>query len=283
LKEYECVEVKPTTSANKKQSSPQEVSQQELAYLELQADMGITKHMGGLKATKELIELCHIDKGKYVLDVGCGIGTTACHLAKNYGCRVVGVDISEKMIHWSNERAKREGVENRVKFMVADAQNLPFEDALFDVGICESVNAFIEDKQRAISEYVRVTKPKGYVGLNEATWIKTPPPTEFVEYFSHAVEKVEILAPDGWEELLESSGLKDIVVRTYKLSALSEFTDRIKLLGFKRILGAWYRFLSRCIVNSGYRKYTKKLIKESSHIPKGIFEYFGYGIYIGRK
>ena len=245
--------------------------------------MGITKHMGGLKATEELIELCYIDKGKYVLDVGCGIGTTACYLTKKYGCRVVGVDISEKMIDWSNERAKREGIEDRVDFMVVDAQSLPFEDAFFDAVICESVNAFIENKQRAASEYVRVTKPGGYVGFNEATWIKAQPPTEFVEYFSRTVEKVEFLTSDGWEELLEGSGLKDIVARTYKANALNEFTDRIKLLGFKRILGAWYRLLSMCIVDSAYRKYTKKLIKESLNMPKGILEYWGYGIYVGRK
>ena len=268
---------------NNKQSSPEEVSEQELAYLELQADMGITKHMGGLKATRELIELYHIDKSKYVLDVGCGIGTTACYLAKRYGCSVVGVDISEKMIDWSKERAKREDVDDRVKFMVEDAQNLPFENALFDAVICESVNAFIEDKQRAASEYVRVTKPGGYVGLNEATWIKAQPPTEIVEYFSHTVEKVEFLTSDGWEELLEGSGLKDVMMRTYKVSTLSEFTDRVKLLGFKRILEAWYRLLSMCIVDSAYRKYTKKLIKESLNMPKGILEYWGYGIYVGRK
>ena len=263
--------------------SLEKISEQELAYLEMQADMGITKHMGGLKATRELVELCRIGEGKHVLDVGCGIGTTACHLAKRYGCRVAGVDISEKMIDWSSERAKREGVDDRVKFMVADGQNLPFEDDLFDVVICESVNAFIEDKRRAVSEYVRVTRPGGYVGFNEATWIKARSPKEFVEYFSQTVEKVELLTSDGWEELLKGSGLKDIVARTYKVSALGEVTDRIKLLGFKRILGAWYRLLSMCIVDSAYRKYTRKLIKESLNMPKGILEYFGYGIYVGRK
>ncbi|MCP8312364.1 MAG: methyltransferase domain-containing protein [Candidatus Methylarchaceae archaeon HK02M1] len=268
---------------DKIQSSPEEVSEQELAYLEMQADMGITKHMGGIKATEELIELCDIDKGKYVLDVGCGIGTTACYLAKRYGCRVVGVDISEKMIDWSNERAKREGVENRVKFRVADAQNLPFEDTIFDAVICESVIAFIKEKQKSVSEYVRVTKKGGYVGLNEATWIKAQPSSEILEYLSHTVEKVEFLTSDGWEEMLKESGLKDIVVRTYKVSATSEFFDRVKLLGFKRILEAWYRFLSICIVDLAYRKYTRKMIKESLNMPKGIFEYWGYGIYVGRK
>ncbi len=89
--------------------------------------------MGGLKATRELIELCLVDKDKYVLDVGCGVEMGACYIAKKCGCRVLGVDIRERMIARSNERTKREGVKDRVEFQVADAQNLPFEDALFDV------------------------------------------------------------------------------------------------------------------------------------------------------
>ena len=121
------------------------------------------------------------------------------------------------MIDWSNERAKREGVENSIKFKVAKAQNLPLEDALFDVVIGESVTTFLKDKQRRVSEYVRVTKPGGYVGLNEMTWTKVLPPTELIEYYSRTTgAKPE--TSDGWGELLEGSGLRDIVVRTYKFA-----------------------------------------------------------------
>ena len=66
----------------KKQSSRKEISELENPYFDLQAEMGFTKHMGGLKTTRELIELCHIDKDTYVLDVGCGVGMSACYIAK---------------------------------------------------------------------------------------------------------------------------------------------------------------------------------------------------------
>ena len=86
----------------------------------------------------------------------------------------------------------------------ADANDLPFEDGILDVVIAESVTVFLEDKQRGVSEFARVTKPEGYVGLNEATWIKTPPPKKLVEYMSRAFgAKTEFLTSDGWEELLE--------------------------------------------------------------------------------
>ena len=157
-------ELEPRRAKERDQLSP------EVIYY-LVADVGFRRefHFGGLEATRELVELCHIDKNKYVLDVGYGSGKTACYVAKRYGCRVVGVDLLERMIDRSNERAKREGVEDRVRFRVADAQNLPFEDNLFDVVVGEFITGLLDDKRRGVNEYLRVTKPGGYVGLNEAT------------------------------------------------------------------------------------------------------------------
>jgi len=43
-------------------------------FFDFAAEVGLTKHVGGLKATEMLIELCQISKEKYVLDVGCGVG-----------------------------------------------------------------------------------------------------------------------------------------------------------------------------------------------------------------
>ena len=88
--------------------------------------------------------------------------------------KVVAIDISRDMVKRAEERAKKKRVKDKVEFRVADAQNLPFEDDLFDAVISESVNAFIEDKQKAINEYKRVVKPGGYIGFNEATWIEMP-------------------------------------------------------------------------------------------------------------
>ena len=266
---------------SKEQVSLEEIPKLEPSYFEFQAYWGVTKHMGGLKATKELIELCHINKGKYVLVVGCGVGITPCYLAKKHGCRVVGVDISERMIDRSNERAKREGVEDRVEFRVADAQSLPFEDALFDAVICESVNAFVEDKQRVASEYVRVIKPGGYVGLDECTWIKAPPP-ELAEYLSRIMGAEFPTCNNGWKELLEGSGLGEIVARIYKANALSQWINEVRQTEFLDFPRAWYRFLLLLIKSSACRRFTKEVLT----IPKSIFsvfKYFGYGIYVGRK
>ena len=266
---------------NEKQSAPEGIPEPGSSYFELQADWGITKHPGGLKATEELAELCHINEDKLVLVVGCGVGVTPCYLAKRHGCKAFGIDISEKMVNRSKERAKRQGVDHKVEFRVADAQNLPFEDNFFDAVISESVNAFIEDRPRAASEYVRVTKPGGYVGLNEATWIKTPP-SELPEYLYRVMGAKFPPRNNGWKELLADSGLREITARVYKINAFNQWLNEVRQFEFLQFLRAWYKFWSMFIQSPACRKF----IREALAIPRGIFglfQYWGYGIYAGRK
>jgi len=249
-------------------------------YFELQASWGLTKHMGGVKATKELLELCRVDKDSFILDVGCGVGATACYIAKEYGCKVVGIDLSKGMIDRSKERAKRKGVEDKVEFRTADAENLPFENDLFDIVISESVTAFVENKQKALGEYTRVTKPGGYVGLNEVTWIK-PPPSEIVDYLSRGM-KAEFLTFDGWRELLDGAGLTSAAARAYKTSALSQWAAEMRSLDFKDCIKAWCRFFSLYFKRRDVRAYVRELWPPPKSIFH-IFRYLGYGLYVGRK
>jgi arsenite methyltransferase len=257
--------------------------EKEQHFFDFAAEVGLTKHLGGLEATEELVELCHIDGGKYVLDVGCGAGTTPCFLVKRYGCRVVGVDISERMIERSRERASREGVADRVEFRVADAQDLPFEDDLFDAVITESVTAFPEDKQGAVDEYARVTKPGGYVGLNESTWRKVPPPPDVVAWAAQDLgASVNPLTSDEWIGLLEGARLRDIVVRTYEISTQNEVRGLLRRYGCGGMLGVYGRILVLYARNPAYRRFLKK-VREEGVKPDNLEEYFGYGLYVGRK
>jgi ubiquinone/menaquinone biosynthesis C-methylase UbiE len=252
-------------------------------FFDFAAEVGLTKHLGGLGATEELIELCHIGEGKYVLDVGCGAGQTLCYLAKRHGCRVVGVDINERMIERSWERAEREGLADRVEFRVADAQDLPFEDDLFDAVITESVTAFPEDKQGAVREYARVTKPGGYVGLNESTWLKVPPPPEMVAWASQDQgAQVMPLTTEGWTGLLEGAGLKEIVVNVHKVRAGKEAREIVRRYGYGGMLRSIYRGLVMYARNPAYRRFVKE-VRQEGITPDNLEEYFGYGIYVGRK
>jgi arsenite methyltransferase len=253
------------------------VSVPEISYFELQAYMGTTKHMGGFQSTEELIELCHIDGSKYVLDVGCGAGATASYLAKTYGCRVVGLDLRESMIALSAERARKEGVPDLVEFRVADALDLPFDDATFDAVLCESVATFIENKQQVVNELSRVVKPGGYVGLNEEIWLKPPTP--------EVAEHVKVMWPvkpnvptaEGWETLLENAGLRDVVVERHHIDARREATQ-IRRYTFGDMFRMFWRTLALYVKSAEFRTY----MKGQRHLPKAVFEYFGYAVMAGR-
>ncbi len=260
----------------------QQITNLENPYFDIQAEMGITKHAGGLDATKELVELCHIDEDKTLLVIGCGSGISACKIAKIYGCRIVGIDISKEMVEQSNRRAQKQGLSDSVEFREADAQDLPFEDNTFDAAISESVTAFPEDKAKALSEYVRVVKKGGYIGLNEVTWMQEPT-QEMAEYGLRAIGGVKPETAAGWERLLEDAGLEEIVARPKKIKKLEQAISEIKMNGLTPALKATYRMLWVYLTRPAYRKAINDMVKDARSIPKDFIKYYGYGIYTGRK
>jgi ubiquinone/menaquinone biosynthesis C-methylase UbiE len=247
-------------------------------YFEFIANLGMTKHYGSMEATRELVTLCHIGSGHLVLDVGCGVGATPCYLARTAGCRVVGVDLLERMIEKSRERARAEGVLDRVRLTVADARNLPFEDDHFDAVIMESLNIFFGDKREAMGEYLRVTRPGGYVGMTEMTWLRPPSP-ELEGYFKRAVY-AEALEADGWTGLLEEAGLNEVVGSGYQIDIPLESKGRFERYGRWEMVKIMLRMLVMSLQDRTYRTY----IKDARGIlSKDLLKVMGYGVYAGRK
>ncbi len=248
-----------------------------IRYLDMQAYVGITKHIGGREATDELLSLCHIENAREVLNVGCGIGISCAYIAKRHGCRVVGVDISEKMIEWSRQRARQERIEDKVEFRVADILDLPFEDDRFDAVIVESVIAFVDDKARAIRECRRVTRPGGYLALNETFFTEAPPP-EIGETVRREMG-VDIPLVQTWQMLWETSGLRDCQIRLHQIDARHEMRDRLQWIGARWALKAFGRLFRLYLTQPAARQSLKAQFGSSAV----WFSTMGYGIFAGRK
>lgn len=248
-----------------------------MSYLDFQGYVGVTKHNGGFAATDELLALCHVQDAKQALNVGCGIGVGSVYIAKKHGCHVVGVDISDKMIEWSRLRTKEEKVKDKVEFRVADVLELPFEADQFDAVIVESVLAFVDDKPRAIRELVRVTRPGGYVGLNETFWTQEPT-LEVVARVKGAVGS-SVPTIETWRGLWDASGLEDRVVKTYRIDGRKEILGRMQWVGARWALRAFYRLFRLYLKNPAARQ----SLKEMFDAPLNLLQQMGYGLFAGKK
>lgn len=244
-------------------------------FIDMQAEIGISKHQGGLPATRQLLELCGVADAREVLEVGCGTGVGLAYIARTYGCHVVGVDLSPRMIEWARRRIREEGVEDRVDLRTADVLELPFEADRFDVVVCESVLAFVEDKAHAIGELVRVAKPGGHVGLNEAVWLE-----EDRESLDELAKDLgaNILTADEWRGLWAASGLRDQVVKMRRVDAAVEVRSRMRWIGLRWLVRAWGR--------AAFLYVTKPAIRHSFSAVFGggrTLDHWYYGLFVGRK
>lgn len=113
-----------------------------------------------------LVDFAKLPDTGRVLDVGSGTGSLTISIAKLKGrCQVVGIDPSKEYVGYANSKNP---FPDRASFQVGDAQKLRFSDATFDGSSSLLVFNFIPDRNAALREVSRVTKPGGWVSA--AVW-----------------------------------------------------------------------------------------------------------------
>ena len=253
------------------------LSENRAAYFDMLADMGMTKHIGSLEATDALVQGCHIGSGSLVLDVGCGVGLTPCYLVKTYGCRVVGIDITPKMIVRALAEGERRGLVDALRWGVADAQALPFATESFDAVLVESVSVFLDDIPLGFSEYARVTKPGGYVGVTESTWLSDAP--EASDDFYAAIGGTG-KTKDAWTAYMRGAGLTDVTGYARAADVREEARGRLKRFGAggmaRAVLGALRLMF-------GSKRVRKLYLDALRAAPPDVMKLLGYGVFVGQK
>lgn len=131
--------------------------------------LGDSFHPGGQRLTARLGEQLGLRGGVRVLDVASGKGESAIFLATQFGCQVAGVDFGPRNVREANSNAIAAQVAHLVSFVEGDAERLDFPDASFDAVICECAFCAFPDKRAAASEFARVLRPGGRVGMSDLT------------------------------------------------------------------------------------------------------------------
>jgi ubiquinone/menaquinone biosynthesis C-methylase UbiE len=118
-------------------------------------------HLGWRAVTVELARDLDLSPGIELLDIGSGIGGPARYFAEAFGCKVIGVDLTEEFVQVATALTARCRLEALATFVRGSGLALPFADERFDRVTLIHVGMNIADKARLFAEARRVLRPSG--------------------------------------------------------------------------------------------------------------------------
>ncbi len=124
-------------------------------------------HAGFSEATRHLLAQLDLSAESHLLDVGCGIGGPARMAAAEYGCAVIGVDLSPEFIAAAQGLTARVGLAASVDFRLSAGEQLDFATGTFDRAMMVHVGMNIPDKAAVFNEVRRVLGPGGSFAVYE--------------------------------------------------------------------------------------------------------------------
>jgi tocopherol O-methyltransferase len=117
---------------------------------------------------EELLKWANVKSAENILDVGCGIGGSSLYLADKFGANATGITLSPVQAARATERSLAMNLSQKTRFMVANAQEMPFEDNSFDLVWSLESGEHMPDKTKFLQECYRVLKPGGTLIM--VTW-----------------------------------------------------------------------------------------------------------------
>ena len=162
-------------------------------------------HGRGLEATEELADRLPVSAADRILDIGSGLGGPSRYMARRFGCRVSGIDLTAEFCEVARLLTARLGLEDRVSFDEGDALAMPFEDAAFDGAYSMNVSMNIADKRALYREIARVLKPGARLCLSEVAQGPGGEPEYPLPWASTAASSF-LATPEATRADLEASG-----------------------------------------------------------------------------
>jgi SAM-dependent methyltransferase len=221
-------------------------------------------HSGGLAFTRLLAKLAEVRKGEKVLDVGCGAGGPARVLAAEKGAIVTGIDIAAGLIELAKKLGEISGIP--ATFQEANALQLPFEDASFDLVWTQHAAGTIADKAKFYSEMRRVLRPGGRLAMHDLTQGSKSGCLHMPIPCADSEDVTFLLQPESLKGVLSALGFREILWR--------DLTDAT--IAWFRMLPPPGTFSIRLIKGEGFPEMVENLklnLQEGRiKVAMGIFE-----------
>lgn len=240
------------------------------SYLDaIAASVSGSLHPGGFYHTLKILRDFKISQDDIIIDVGCGTGRTACHIAKTYGAHVFALDNSAKMLTKARSRAEREKAD--VHFVHGDVLDMPFRDQTADLIMIESVLVFLP-VHKAVKECFRVLKRNGIL-VDVELFAKDSLPPDAREQLKAVCGLPQIPSFREWQQAFEAAGLSRIAVRWREFPGPLDNLMEIFYSGFNAILPV--ELLTNAALSRPIQAYQRLMQRYRNH--------FGFGTFIYRK
>lgn len=162
---------------------------------------------------REIVRLTSITIDSEVLVSGCGDGAVTQWLALRTGAAVAGVDPDPESIALAEDRARELSLGKAIHYETAALDDLPHDDAVFDMAVGEPPLSAAGEPERAVEELARVVKPMGWVVLLQPTWSSEIPPETREPIVERLGLRPHLLVE--WKQMLRNAGVVEIQVQDW--------------------------------------------------------------------
>lgn len=179
------------------------------SYVRLLAEMRESNlPPGGFHTVLRLAQDLCLGPHVKVLHSGCNSGFLSRELARRTGCTITGIDISPEMAAAANARAKAEGLAHLAAYENRDMRATGWPDQEFDAIISGGALAFVEGKDRAVAEWLRLIKPHGLIG-NAELWYHQKPSQSLLDDVAEIIGvPVPLYTREYWDQLFSDRRLQ---------------------------------------------------------------------------
>jgi arsenite methyltransferase len=229
-------------------------------------------HPGGTDLTRRTVAAMDLPAHAALADLGCGTGTTALMLARDFDLHISGIDLSAANIERAIERMGSNGT--AVKFIQGDAHELPFENNELDGVLAECVFSLFTNQAAVLGEIKRVLKPGGKLAITDMA-VGGPLPVDIIEVVAPWTCLVDALDQSTYAERFAAAGftIQTIADESVGLTKLIQQLKR-KLL----LLGAGGLFVGDTLPTFDLAKIKHWLDRFQTEVERGSIRYLRFNL-----